>query len=115
MGRHDTCFKQILSDRLGIPVEKIRIIEGDTDQVSMGEGTGGSRSAELGGAAIFGASGKIIEKAKKIAARNLEAAEEDIEFSAGNFYVAGTDDMSLMEVAKASFSKPNSTRCGDWT
>ena len=104
---HDTCFKQILSDRLGIPVEKIRIIEGDTDQVSMGEGTGGSRSAELGGAAIFGASGKIIEKAKKIAAHNLEAAEEDIEFSAGNFCVAGTDrSMSLMEVARASFS-PN--------
>ncbi|MEE2932517.1 MAG: xanthine dehydrogenase family protein molybdopterin-binding subunit [Pseudomonadota bacterium] len=104
---HDTCFKQILSDRLGIPVERIRMIEGDTDQVSMGEGTGGSRSAELGGAAIFGASGKIIEKAKKIAAHNLEAAEDDIEFSDGSFKVAGTDKaMNIMEVARASFS-PN--------
>ena len=104
---HDTCFKQILSDRLGIPIERIRMIEGDTDQVSMGEGTGGSRSAELGGAAIFGASGKIIEKAKKIAAHNLEAAEDDIEFSDGSFNVVGTDRaMNIMEVARASFS-PN--------
>ena len=104
---HDTCFKQILSDRLGIPIERIRMIEGDTDQVSMGEGTGGSRSAELGGAAIFGASGKIIEKAKKIVAHNLEAAEDDIEFSDGSFNVVGTDRaMNIMEVARASFS-PN--------
>ena len=104
---HDTTFKQILSDRLGIPAECIRMIEGDTDQVSMGEGTGGSRSAELGGAAIFLCSDKIVEKGKKIAAHNLEAAEADIEFSNGTFTVAGTDkSIDIMEVAQASYS-PN--------
>lgn len=101
---HDTTFKQILSDRLGVPVERIRMIEGDTDQVSMGEGTGGSRSAELGGAAIYLASDKIVDKAKKIAAHNLEAAVQDIEFADGSFTVAGTDkSIDIMEVAQASF------------
>ena len=104
---HDTTFKQILSDRLGVPAERIRMIEGDTDQVSMGEGTGGSRSAELGGAAIYLCSDKIVEKGKKIAAHNLEAAETDIEFSDGTFTVAGTDkSIDIMEVAQASYS-PN--------
>ena len=104
---HDTTFKQILSDRLGVPAERIRMIEGDTDQVSMGEGTGGSRSAELGGAAIYLCSDKIVEKGKKIAAHNLEAAETDIEFSDGIFTVAGTDkSIDIMEVAQASYS-PN--------
>jgi carbon-monoxide dehydrogenase large subunit len=101
---HDTTFKQILSDRLGVPAERIRMIEGDTDQVSMGEGTGGSRSAELGGAAIYLCSDKIVEKGKKIAAHNLEAAETDIEFSDGTFTVAGTDkSIDIMEVAQASY------------
>jgi len=104
---HDTTFKQILSDRLGVPAERIRMIEGDTDQVSMGEGTGGSRSAELGGAAIYLCSDKIVKKGKKIAAHNLEAAETDIEFSDGTFTVAGTDkSIDIMEVAQASYS-PN--------
>ncbi|MDA0655330.1 MAG: xanthine dehydrogenase family protein molybdopterin-binding subunit [Proteobacteria bacterium] len=104
---HDTTFKQLLSGRLGVPVEHIRVIEGDTDQVSMGEGTGGSRSAELGGAAIYLCSDKIVDKAKKIAAHNLEAAETDIEFADGAFTVAGTDKtMDIMAVAQASFS-PN--------
>ena len=104
---HDTTFKQLLSDRLGVPVERIRMIEGDTDQVSMGEGTGGSRSAELGGAAIYLCSDKIVKKGKKIAAHNLEAAETDIEFSDGTFTVAGTDkSIDIMEVAQASYS-PN--------
>ncbi|HAA91137.1 MAG: carbon monoxide dehydrogenase [Rhodospirillaceae bacterium] len=101
---HDTTFKQILSDRLGVPVDRIRMIEGDTDQVSMGEGTGGSRSAELGGAAIYFASDKIVAKGKKIAAHNLEAAVEDIEFADGEFTVVGTDrSVDIMDVAQMSF------------
>lgn len=88
---HETTFAQLVSDRLGIPIENISVIHGDTDKVQFGMGTYGSRSGAVGMSAIVKALDKIEAKAKKVAAHMLEAAEGDIEFREGKFTVAGTD------------------------
>ena len=88
---HETTFAQIVCEKLGVPFENIDIVFGDTDKVQFGMGTYGSRSLVVGGAALSKASDKIIVKGKKIAAHLLESSEEDIEFEAGEFKVAGTD------------------------
>ena len=101
---HETVYKQIVGERLGLDPADIRVIDGDTDRVAFGIGTMGSRSTVIGGSALHNASGKIEAKARKIAAHQLEASEADIEFSEGVFRVAGTDsEISLKDVAKASF------------
>lgn len=101
---HDTVYKQIVSQVLGVPVDRIRVREGDTDQQGIGGGTGGSRSATCGGSAIFQAAGKAIAKAKLLAAHQLEASADDIEFAGGVFTIAGTDrSITLDEVAKSSY------------
>jgi carbon-monoxide dehydrogenase large subunit len=101
---HETTFKQILHERLGVDPDDVRFIDGDTDRVAFGTGTMGSRSTVIGGSALWRAADKVIAKGKKIAARLLEAAEADIVFSAGRFAVAGTDRaVTLREVARASF------------
>ncbi|MGA9850564.1 MAG: xanthine dehydrogenase family protein molybdopterin-binding subunit, partial [Roseiarcus sp.] len=88
---HETTFAQLVSGRLGIPMENISIVHGDTDKVQMGWGTYGSRSGAVGMSAIFKALDKIEAKAKKVAGHVLEAAEGDIEFKDGKFTVKGTD------------------------
>jgi aerobic carbon-monoxide dehydrogenase large subunit len=88
---HETTFAQLVSERLGIPIENVSIVHGDTDKVQFGMGTYGSRSGPVGMSAIVKALDKIEAKAKKVAAFVLEAAEGDIEFKDGNFTVAGTD------------------------
>ena len=88
---HETTFAQLVSERLGIPIENISIVHGDTDKVQFGMGTYGSRSGAVGMSAIVKALDKIEAKAKKVAAFMLEAAEGDIEFKDGKFTVAGTD------------------------
>jgi carbon-monoxide dehydrogenase large subunit len=88
---HETTFAQLVSDRLGLPIENISIVHGDTDKVQFGMGTYGSRSGPVGMSAIVKALDKIEAKAKKVAAFVLEAAEGDIEFKDGKFTVAGTD------------------------
>jgi len=101
---HETVYKQIVGDRLGLDPADIRVIDGDTDRVAFGIGTMGSRSTVIGGSALHNASIKIEEKARKIAAHQLEASEADIEFEDGIFRVSGTDrEISLKDVAKASF------------
>ena len=101
---HETVFKQLLSEKLGLEFEQIRYVQGDTDMVNYGHGTGGSRVSGLGGAALLGAAEKVIEKGRRITAHNLEAAEVDIEFSAGRFAVAGTDrGLDMKEVAALAF------------
>ncbi len=101
---HETVFKQILCDRLGLAPEDIRFIEGDTDQVAFGMGTMGSRSTAIGGTAVVIAADKIIAKARKIAAHALEVNEADLVFAEGRFVVAGTDKaIGLKEVARAAF------------
>lgn len=105
---HETAFAQIVSDKLGIPVENIDVVDGDTGRIPFGMGTYGSRSLTVGGAAIAKSADKVIEKGKKIAAHIMEASEADIEFDAGNFKVAGTDkSMSIGEIAFAAYVPHN--------
>ncbi|HEV3044311.1 MAG TPA: molybdopterin cofactor-binding domain-containing protein, partial [Roseiarcus sp.] len=88
---HETTFAQLVSDRLGIPIENVSVVHGDTDKVQFGMGTYGSRSGAVGMSAIFKALDKIEAKAKKVAGHVLEASEGDIEFKDGKFTVKGTD------------------------
>jgi carbon-monoxide dehydrogenase large subunit len=101
---HETTFKQILHERLGLDPAQVRYIDGDTDRVGFGMGSMGSRSTVIGGSALWTAADKVIAKGKKIAARLLEAAEADIGFADGRFTVAGTDRaVTITQVAKAAF------------
>jgi carbon-monoxide dehydrogenase large subunit len=101
---HETVFRQLLSEKLGLDFDEMRYVQGDTDLISYGHGTGGSRVAGLGGGALLGAAEKIIDKGRRIAAHGLEAPEVDIEFAEGRFTVAGTDrSLSLGEVAAMAF------------
>ncbi len=88
---HETTFAQLVCDRLGVPIENVSIIHGDTDKVQMGMGTYGSRSGAVGMSAIAKALDKVIAKGKKVAAYVLEASEKDIDFKDGKFSVKGTD------------------------
>jgi carbon-monoxide dehydrogenase large subunit len=88
---HETTFAQLVAERLGIPLENVSIVHGDTDKVQFGMGTYGSRSGAVGMSAIVKALDKVEAKAKKVASHLLEAAENDIVFKDGKFTVAGTD------------------------
>jgi carbon-monoxide dehydrogenase large subunit len=102
---HETMYRQIAASRLGISPGELRVIEGDTDAVAFGAGSFGSRSAAIGGTALWLAADKVIAKGKRIAAHLLEAAEADVAFAAGRFAIAGTDrGVSITEVARASFA-----------
>ncbi|MDP6563269.1 MAG: xanthine dehydrogenase family protein molybdopterin-binding subunit [Alphaproteobacteria bacterium] len=101
---HETVFRQLLSDQLGLDFEAMRYVQGDTDLVPYGHGTGGSRVAALGGSAVLAAAGKIIDKGRLIAAHSLEVPEVDIEFADGCFTVVGTDrSLSLQQIAAMAF------------
>jgi len=103
---HETTFPQILADRLGIPNECIRLVQGDTDRIPIGGGHGSSRATYMGGTAIWHASEEIIAKGTRIAADALEAAEADIRFADGSFVVAGTDrSVALLDVAALARDK----------
>src|SRR5579862_8582435 len=98
---HATPFAQVLSDRLGIPFEKISLLQGDSDKLAMGGGSGGSKSIMHTGTAIVEAAAKVIDKGKELAAHALEAAPSDIAFDHGNFTIVGTDrSVSIMDLAK---------------
>jgi carbon-monoxide dehydrogenase large subunit len=105
---HETTFAQLVADGLGIPIEQIEIVHGDSAKIPYGMGTYGSRSLAVGGTAIIKAMDKIVAKGKKIAAHLLEAAEADIEFKDGQFSVAGTDrSKSIGEVALTAYVPHN--------
>jgi carbon-monoxide dehydrogenase large subunit len=100
---HATTFAQVLSTRLGVPLERIDIVEGDTAMVPYGTGTFGSRSMAVGGSALSVAADKVIAKGKRLAAHLLEASEADIDFENGAFRVTGTDrEIGFDEVAQAA-------------
>jgi carbon-monoxide dehydrogenase large subunit len=82
---HETIYKQLMCDRLGMHPDQVQYIQGDTDKVAIGEGSGGSRSATLGGSAVHLATEKIVAKARAIAAHTLDAAIEDVSFEDGMF------------------------------
>jgi aerobic carbon-monoxide dehydrogenase large subunit len=105
---HETTFSQLVADQLGIPIESVEIVHGDTNRIPYGMGTYGSRSLAVGGSAIVKAMDKVIAKGRKIAAHLLEAAEADIEFADGTFRVAGTDrSKTLAEVALSAYVPHN--------
>jgi len=97
---HASPFAQVLATRLGIPFQRIRLLQGDSDELIAGGGTGGSKSMIVSGNAIVGAADKVIDSGRQIAAHVLEAAAGDIEFRGGRFVIAGTDrSVGLMELA----------------
>ncbi len=101
---HETSFKQILHEKLGIDPGEVQFIDGDTDRVAFGMGSTGSRSMVSGGSALILAADKIIEKGKLIAAQLMEVGAADVNFTDGKFSVAGTDrSLTLKQVAMASF------------
>ena len=101
---HETVFKQIVCDRLGIAPDDIRYLQGDTDQVFVGEGTGGSRSATLGGSAVNAAAHKVIEKARAIAAFALKTRVEQVQFADGVFSSPlSNETLSMAEVATLAY------------
>ncbi|HEX3537713.1 MAG TPA: xanthine dehydrogenase family protein molybdopterin-binding subunit, partial [Stellaceae bacterium] len=105
---HETVYKQLLCDRLGLNPNEVHYVQGDTEKVAIAEGSGGSRSATLGGSAVYLAAEKIVAKAKTIAAHLLEAAEADIEFNEGIFKITGTDrTISISKIAVASMTPEN--------
>ena len=97
---HATAYAQVLSDQLGIPFDRIRVVEGDSDQVTFGGGSGGSRSIMFASAVLMEASKLVIERGKQIASCALEASAGDIEFKDGHFTIAGTDrSIGLLDLA----------------
>ncbi|TAM10568.1 MAG: xanthine dehydrogenase family protein molybdopterin-binding subunit [Nevskiaceae bacterium] len=105
---HETAFAQLVAARLGVAIENVEVVHGDTNRIPFGMGTYGSRSLAVGGGAIMKALDKIEEKAKKIAAHLLEASDADIEFENGQLTVKGTDKkISFGEVALAAYVPHN--------
>ncbi len=105
---HETTFAQVVASRLGVPIENVEVVHGDTDRIPFGMGTYGSRSLAVGGSALCKALDKIIDKSRKIAAHMLEAAEADIEYESGIFKVAGTDrQLTMAEIAFSAYVPHN--------
>ena len=105
---HETTFAQVVAERLGVPMDDVDIVHGDTGKVLFGMGTYGSRSIAVGGTAIVKAVDKIVAKGKKIAAHLLEASDTDIEFKDGVFRVAGTDkQVPFAQVSLAAYVPHN--------
>jgi carbon-monoxide dehydrogenase large subunit len=105
---HATTFAQIVADKLGVGIESVEIVHGDTDRIPFGMGSYGSRSLAVGGSAIAKAVDKVIEKGRIIAAHLLEASEADMEFKDGKYTVAGTDnEKTFGEIALAAYVPHN--------
>jgi len=101
---NETAFAQIVSDRLGVPPERIQVFWGDSDALGAGRGNGGSGALTVGGSAVVRATDKIIERGRRIAAHLLEAAFEDVVFRHGRFAVAGTDrGLAFAAVARGAY------------
>lgn len=110
---HETALAQVVADRLGVPIKQVRVVQGDTDLIATGTGTGGSRGLPVGGVSCERAADAVIEKARRIAADMLEAATADVQFSDGTFEIAGTDRrLALADVAAAALD-PRYTSAGE--
>ncbi len=105
---HETTFAQLVSDRLGVPLDQVEVQHGDTGKIPFGMGTYGSRSLAVGGSAMVKAMDKVIAKGKKIAAHLMEASVEDIDFKDGKFSVSGTDkSKTLTDISLAAYVPHN--------
>src|SRR5579863_10074700 len=103
---HETTFAQLLTEWLGVPLNSVRLVTGDTDRVSVGGGAHSGRALRLASIVMLNASNAIIEKGLRIAGHLLEAATADLEFSEGRFRVKGTDrSLGIFEVARAAASR----------
>ena len=101
---HETTFAQLAVERLGVPIDSVEVIHGDTGRIPFGMGTYGSRSLAVGGSAIVKAMDKIVAKGRKIVAHIMEASEGDIEYDGGTYRIKGTDrQMTMAEVAFAAY------------
>jgi len=108
---HETIYTQLMCDRFGLMPDKVRVVEGDTGRMALGQGTGGSRVSAMGMSALNLAAEKIIAKARAIAAHALEASEADLEYKDGTFTVAGTDkSFAFQDVVKIAFVPPKLPR-----
>jgi carbon-monoxide dehydrogenase large subunit len=97
---HETVFAQIVASAFDVEMDRVRVVQGDTDEVPVGVGTFGSRSTQVGGSALHEASTQVLDEARKRAGRALEVAEEDLTYASGRFTVAGTDrSVGLAELA----------------
>src|SRR5690606_2731303 len=114
---HLTAYAQLASQQLDLPMERIRVLQGDTDAIATGSGTGGSRSIPVGGAAVQKASVSLVEKLKQLASEALEAGPADLEIAAGGVRIAGTDrSLSFAEVAKLPGASADMLKAReDWT
>lgn len=100
---HATVYALLLAERLGLAAECVQVVQGDTDRVTRGNGTGASRSLTIGGSAALGSADQAIDAGRAVAAALLEAATADIEFRAGQYWIAGTDRaVSLRDVVRAA-------------
>ena len=105
---HVTTFSQIVADQLGVPIENVEVLHGDTTVIPLGMDTYGSRSLAVGGVALYHATEKVIAKARKIAAHQLEVAEDDLEYAGGRFTIVGTDkSMSVTDAALSAWTAHN--------
>jgi carbon-monoxide dehydrogenase large subunit len=105
---HETTFAQVVADQLGVPIELVDVVHGDTNKIPFGMGTYASRSLAVGGSALVKAIDKVVSKGKKIAAHLLEASEADLEFKNGQFTVAGTDrSVPFAQVALTAYVPHN--------
>jgi carbon-monoxide dehydrogenase large subunit len=105
---HVTTFSQIVADRLGVDIEAVEVLHGDTAVSSLGMDTYGSRSLSVGGVAVWQATEKVLDKARRIAAHQLEVDEQDLEFANGRFAVRGTDrGMTVPEAAFSAWTSHN--------
>jgi carbon-monoxide dehydrogenase large subunit len=105
---HETSFAQVVAERLGLAIEMVDVVHGDTDKMPFGMGTYGSRSLAVGGSALVKALDKVVNKGRKIAAHLLEASEADIEFKDGKYSVAGTDkNVPFGQIAFAAYVPHN--------
>jgi carbon-monoxide dehydrogenase large subunit len=105
---HETTFAQLVASQLGVPIDQVDIVHGDTAKIPFGMGTYGSRSLAVGGSAMVKSMDKIIAKGKKIAAHLMEASVDDIEFKDGKFTVAGTDkEKTLTDISLAAYVPHN--------
>jgi carbon-monoxide dehydrogenase large subunit len=112
---HDTAYSQFIAAHLGLDYDKIKVIQGDTDIVKQGEGTGGSRSIPIGAVSVDRASTKLAEQLKSLAGERLEASAADVELSEGRARIVGTDrSLSLAEIAASANDRAMLTATGDF-
>lgn len=113
---HETSYAQLVAGGLGVPIEQIDVVQGDSDSVPSGEGTAGSRTMPIGGTAVTQTVEAVVESGRRMAAELMEAAVTDVEFEEGSFRIAGTDrQVSLQEAASASFEshkRPEGVKAG---